>query len=151
MNPLGKLGNKIRYLTPDEQHYVINNIQPEGVDISELTNSIKNFKQNKLTLDFVHGLFDGDRGLSLSLSPAPKTKNNNKLALVSVTFTVVQDTHNLSLLEEVRAYFDGTGNIYEIKPNCSIFSVGSKSDLLSIVLPKMSEITKVLMVVISMI
>jgi len=58
MNPLGKLGNKIRYLTPDEQNYVINNVQPEGVDISKLTESIQNFKQNKLTLGFIQGLFE---------------------------------------------------------------------------------------------
>lgn len=60
LNPLGKLGNKIKYLTPDEQKYVINNIQPEGIDISKLTESIYNFKQNKLTLDFVHGLFESN-------------------------------------------------------------------------------------------
>lgn len=60
LNPLGKLGNKIRYLTPNEQHYVINNIQPEGIDTSKLTESIQNFKQNKLTLEFIHGLFESN-------------------------------------------------------------------------------------------
>ena len=60
MNPLGKLGNKIRYLKPEQQHYVINNIQPEGVNISKLTESIANFKSNPLTLDFLHGLFDSN-------------------------------------------------------------------------------------------
>jgi len=39
---------------------VINNIQPEGVDISKLTDSIDNFKANPLTLDFVHGLFESN-------------------------------------------------------------------------------------------
>jgi len=58
MNPLGKLGNKVRLLTPGEQKYVIDNVQPEGVDISALTESIENFKQNELTLDFMHGLFE---------------------------------------------------------------------------------------------
>jgi hypothetical protein len=57
LNPSDKLGNKIRYLNPEEQHYVINNIIPEGLDISKLTESIANFKSNPLTLDFVHGLF----------------------------------------------------------------------------------------------
>lgn len=56
MNPLEKLGNKIRYLKPEEQNYVINNIIPEGVDISKLNNSINNFSPNPLTLDFVLGL-----------------------------------------------------------------------------------------------
>jgi len=60
INPSDKLGNKIRYLNPEEQHYVINNIIPEGVNISKLTESIANFKLNPLTLDFVHGLFESN-------------------------------------------------------------------------------------------
>ena len=51
---------KIRYLNPEEQHYVINNIIPEGLDISKLTESIANFKPNPLTLDYVHGLFESN-------------------------------------------------------------------------------------------
>lgn len=43
MNPLGKLGNKVKYLTSEEQRHVIENIQPEGVDTSQLTESIQNF------------------------------------------------------------------------------------------------------------
>jgi hypothetical protein len=44
MNPLGKLGNKIKYLTPDEQKSCnLDNVQPEGVDISKLTDSIQEF------------------------------------------------------------------------------------------------------------
>nr|ATI20434.1 endonuclease [Juglanconis juglandina] len=58
MNPLEKLGNKIRYLKPEEQNYVINNIIPEGVDISKLNNSINNFSLNPLTLDFMKGLLE---------------------------------------------------------------------------------------------
>ncbi|KAG0122594.1 homing endonuclease, partial [Tuber indicum] len=60
INPTDKLGNKIRYLKPEEQHYVINNIQPEGIDISKLKESIVNFKPNPLTLYFVHGLLESD-------------------------------------------------------------------------------------------
>ena len=56
LNPMAKLGTKIRYLNPEQQYFVINNIQPEGVDISKLTESIANFKQNPLSLDFVKGL-----------------------------------------------------------------------------------------------
>ena len=58
INPSSRLGNKIRYLKPEQVYYVENNIQPEGVDISKLTESIDNFKSNPLTLDFVHGLFE---------------------------------------------------------------------------------------------
>jgi len=60
INPSDKLGNKIRHLNPDQIYYVKNNIQPEGVDISKLTDSIANFKANPLTLDFVHGLFESN-------------------------------------------------------------------------------------------
>lgn len=60
LNDRDKLGNKIRYLNPEEQNYVINNIIPEGVDISKLTESIANFKLNPLTLEFVHGLYESN-------------------------------------------------------------------------------------------
>jgi len=60
INPSDKLGNRIRHLRPNQIHHVKNNIQPEGVDISKLTESIANFKQNPLTLDFVHGLFESN-------------------------------------------------------------------------------------------
>lgn len=60
INPNNKLGNKIRYLNPEQQHYVINNIIPEGVDINKLTQSITNFKSNPLTLDYVYGLFESN-------------------------------------------------------------------------------------------
>jgi hypothetical protein len=56
LNPLGKMGTNIKYLKPEEQQYVINNIQPEGVDKSKLNESITNFKQNPLTVDFINGL-----------------------------------------------------------------------------------------------
>ena len=144
MNPLGKLGNKIRYLTPDEQNHVINNLQPEGVDISKLTESIQNFKQNKLTLDFMHGLFDGDGGLSVFFvkpsssvrSQATKGPGPSKLS-VGFSFTIVQDSHNISLLNEIKSYFNDIGGIYEINKNCSVYKAGSKSALISVILPKM--------------
>src|SRR3954447_17433377 len=110
MNPLGKLGNKIKYLTPDEQKYVIDNVQPEGVDISKLTESIQNFKQNKLTLEFIHGLFDGDGGLSVFFAKSTSSVRSQatggppKLS-IGFSFTVVQDSHNMSLLNEIKSYF----------------------------------------------
>lgn len=133
INPLGKLGSKIKYLTPEEQKYVIDNVQPEGVDISKLTESIQNFKQNKLTLDFIHGLFDGDGSLSVYFN-----SSTSKLS-VRFGFTIVQDSHNLELLNEIKSYFNDTGGIYVINKNCSIYKVGSKSDLISVILPKMTN------------
>lgn len=147
MNPLGKLGNKIRYLTSEEQKYVIDNVQPEGVDISKLTESIQNFKQNKLTLDFIHGLFDGDGSLSVYFVNASSSvcsqdqvflADCSKVPLyIGFSFTIVQDTHNLELLNEIKSYFNDVGGIYEISKNCNIYKLGSKSVLSSVVLPKM--------------
>jgi hypothetical protein len=157
MNPLGKLGNKIRHLTGEEQKYVINNVQPEGVDISKLTESIQNFKQSKLTLDFIHGLFDGDGNISVFFiskkssgsvsSQAPEGTDALQCELqngggetklsVGFSFTIVQDRHNISLLNEIKSYFNDKGGVYNISKECNIYKVGSKSDLMSVILPKM--------------
>jgi hypothetical protein len=156
MNPLGKLGNKIRHLTGEEQKYVINNVQPEGVDISKLTESIQNFKQSKLTLDFIHRLFDGDGNISVFFisklssdsvsSQAPEGTDALQCELqngggetklsVGFSFTVVQDRHHRSLLNEIKSYFNN-GGVYNISKKCNICKVGSKSDLMSVVLSKM--------------
>lgn len=137
MNPLGKLGNKIRYLKPEQQHYVINNIQPEGVNISKLTESIANFKSNPLTLDFLHGLFDGDGNLSAYIVSLTKDAQNFKLSM-RFAFTIVQDVHSLSLLDEIKSYFN-VGTVYKLSDNCSIYKVGSKSELITTLLPKMAN------------
>jgi hypothetical protein len=139
MNPLGKLGSNIRYLTKEEQKYVVENIQPEGVDISKLTESIESFKQNELTLDFIHGLFDGDGNITVSILKASSSKlvEKNRIS-VNMSYTIVQDVHNLSLLDELKRYFNNIGNIYKLSNNCSIYKVGSRSDLMSVIIPKMS-------------
>lgn len=161
LNPLGKLGNKIRYLTTQEQKYVINNVQPEGVDIRKLTESIKNFVKNKLTLEFIHGLFDGDGSLSVYFtsnkssssvcSPLQSPEENDgqlcelqegggrgdTKVSVRFSFTIVQDRHNLSLLNEIKSYFNEKGGIYYISKECNIYKLGSKSDFISVILPKL--------------
>lgn len=58
LNPSDRLGSKIRYLKPEQQYFVKNNIIPEGVDISKLTESIANFKLNPLSLDFARGCLE---------------------------------------------------------------------------------------------
>jgi hypothetical protein len=145
MNPLGKLGNKIRLLTPEEQKYVINNVQPEGIDISKLTESIKNFKQNELTLDFIHGLFDGDGGLSSYFVDSKSSIESSSPSKLSIGFsyTIVQDVHNISLLHEIKSYFNNKGGVYKINDNCSIYKSGSKPDLISVILPKMANIKSI--------
>ena len=149
MNKLGKLGNQIRYLKPEEQDYVINNLQPEGIDTSKLTNSIKNFKQNNLTLDFIKGCFDGDGSLSVYVKSlkqiavplgAPNASEGKEFKLsLGYTFTIVQDIHNLSLLQEIKSYFNNVGDIYEVNKVCNIYKTGSRSDLVSVILPTMAN------------
>jgi hypothetical protein len=56
---------------------------------------------------------------------------------VGFTFTIVQDRHNVSLLNEIKAYFNDKGGVYNIGKECNIYKVGSKSDLKSVILPKM--------------
>lgn len=138
MNPLGKLGNIVRYLKPEKQHYVINNIQPEGSDISKLTNSLKIFKLNNLTLDFMQGLFDGDGNLTAYIVSLKKDGLKFKLSM-RFAFTIIQDVHNISLLNEIKSYLNNTGTIYKLNDKCSIYKVGSKSELVSIVLPKLAN------------
>jgi hypothetical protein len=157
MNPLGKLGEKIRHLTKEEQKYVIDNVQPEGVDISKLTESIQNFKPNELTLDFIHGLFDGDGNLSVYFfTPGAKGPEDTQVSetedalqcelvnrqgktklSVGFSFTIVQDRHNVSLLNEIKSYFNDKGGVYSISKECNIYKAGSRSDLASVILPKM--------------
>lgn len=138
INPLGKMGNNIRYLTPYQQEHVLNNRQPEGIDISNLTNSIENFKQNKLTLGFIHGLFDGDGSLSLSLLKLENQKKNTNLITARCSFNIIQDIHNSSLLDELKEYFNNKGYIYKLGDNYSVYKSGSRSELLSNILPKLA-------------
>lgn len=133
INPLGKLGNNTRYLTLDQQKYVVEGKHPEGVNVSALDSMIKSFKCNPLNIDFLNGLIDGDGNISVSFV---KLKN---VIHTSFNFTIIQDIHNLQLLEEIRSYF-GVGHIYTLNKNCSIFKTGSVSDLGKIILPKLGII-----------
>jgi hypothetical protein len=61
-----------------------------------------------------------------------------KLSLsVGFSFTVVQDRHHISLLNEIKPYFNDEGGVYDISKKCNIYKVGSKSSLMSVILSKM--------------
>lgn len=117
LNPLGKMGNNIRYLNQKDQKLVINNIQPEGVDLTSLFEEIKAFKSNPLSLDFLNGLIDGDGSLSVYF-----TKRANNMIYPCLSFVIVQDIHNLSLLEEIKSYW-GLGNINRVSAHAAIYRV----------------------------
>ncbi len=132
MNPLGKLGDKIRYLSPSEQLYVKENKIPRSVSIDKLTELLKNTKRNKLTLDFIHGLFDGDGNITCYL-----TKDENQKLKIRVTFSFVQDIYNESLLVELQNYFNNNGHIYKISNKGVRYDIKSLTVLKKEVLPLM--------------
>ena len=133
LNPLGKIGNNVRYLNPVEQGYVINNIQPAGIDTSDLENNLKNFKSNPLSLGFIHGLFDGDGSLSVSL-----LKMKNTLVKARPGFVIVQDIHNISLLNEVKMFFYDVGAVYEMNDKYALYKASDVKDLMYTILPIIS-------------
>lgn len=133
LNPLGKIGNNVRYLNPVEQGYVINNIQPAGIDTSDLENNLKNFKSNPLSLGFIHGLFDGDGSLSVSL-----LKMKNTLVKARPSFVIVQDIHNISLLNEVKMFFYDVGAVYEMNDKYALYKASDVKDLMYTILPIIS-------------
>ena len=53
---------------------------------------------------------------------------------IDYTFTKVQDIHNLSLLQEIKSFFNNIGGIYKLSKIYSIYKRGSRSDLISKIL-----------------
>ena len=88
-------------------------------------------------------MFDGDGGLSVYFSKSPDCDSTQKSLpsklSVGFSFTIVQDVHNLSLLDAIKSYFNDKGGVYKINDNCSIYKSGSKPDLISVIFPKMSN------------
>lgn len=60
----------------------------------------------------------GDGSLSVSLSAS----TNENWIIAKATFTIVQDIYNLSLLQELKEYFNDKGAIRELKSKCSIYT-----------------------------
>ena len=139
MNPLGTLGKHVQYLTPEQQDCIKNNKHPAGIDTSQLTESLENFKQNPLTLGFIQGLFDGDGSLSLSLIDFKEAKAGDNIVSVKLNLVMTQDIHNVSLLEEVKEYFNNKGSVNKLNDTqASNYSSGNKSDLRTVILPMLA-------------
>lgn len=133
MNPLGKLGNKIRYLDKSDINLVLANKQPDGVDISKLESEIQNFKVKPINVEFIYGLIDGDGSISVYFK---KQDTSNRIRVL-LNFTIAQDTHNVSLLDEIKEFF-GTGYVYNLNKNYSIFNTGSIQSLAFHIFPKLN-------------
>lgn len=138
LNPLGKLGNSIRYLKPEHQKLILSNAHPKTVDISQLNRIVENFKLNPLTLQFIHGIFDGNGSLSVSLLNQQSEKTGMFKISARASFTLVQDIHNLSLLHEIKNYFKQEGNIYKLSDNCVRYNTSNTKSLMHIILPLFS-------------
>lgn len=139
MNPLGKIGNSVRYLDKEEQKFIENNIMTIPEMSKDLQENIDKFVSNSLTLEYLHGLIDGDGNITVYLVPHTNVDKDIKYS-IGCSFTIVQDIHNLSLLEEIKKYFNNVGSILNISNNCVLYKVSSKIDLLNTILPKLTNI-----------
>lgn len=128
MNPLSKKGNAIRYLNKDEENMILSNELFIKVKHDHLDKMLNSFKSNPLTIEFICGLIDGAGNISLYF------EDNKDILRPRFNFTLVQDSHNVPLLEEIQAFFN-IGSIYTLNINCSIYKTSSLIDLYHIILP----------------
>lgn len=129
----------MQYLTPEQQDCIKNNKHPAGIDTSQLTESLENFKQNPLTLGFIQGLFDGDGCITVSLTDLREGKAGKAIINLTVEVSIAQDTHNISLANEVRGYFKDIGYISDSdKSGYSKYRVHRKSDLRTVISPMLA-------------
>jgi hypothetical protein len=128
MNPLGKTGNVIRYLKKEEENMILSNKLFEEVKLNTLNYELNTFKHNPLNIEFLSGLIDGDGNISFYFE---STKEGIRPRF---NFTIVQDSYNRSLLEEVQSFFN-VGNINTLNKNCCIYKASSLKDLYNKILP----------------
>ena len=125
MNPFSKRKiNKneyLRYLNQNE----INFIKNEKIYIQKYNEIISTFKSNKLNVQFIKGLFQGDGCISINYSLKGK---------ISFNFSIVQDIHNYKVLEELKEFFN-CGNISKIYRNSAIFYVTKIDSLKNNIFP----------------
>lgn len=128
INPLVKNTTQLRHLDKNQQNVILNNelplninyqllidnYCPELVNIDNIINNVNIKTLNPITKDFINGLIDGDGSLSMSIK---LSSNKYKLYL---TFELIQDIFNESVLFEVKEYFDNIGIIKKHKSQRSV-------------------------------
>ena len=92
---------------PDyDYNLLINKYCPELLNIDIFDNNINIINSQSLNIDFIKGLFDGDGYLTIRLKKNINTFSN------TITFGIVQDIYNKSILEEIKNFFN-TGYVRE--------------------------------------
>lgn len=148
LNPLIKKSVQLRYLNNKEQDIIINGIIPEDINIKELQSkycsellnitdlndhsSIKN--SQPINKDFINGLIDGDGSLYIAIN-----KIKNKYISWQSTIQIIQDINNESLLNEIKLFFNDMGSIRKHKIEKSSSYYITKTDILNIVIPKLTN------------
>lgn len=134
MNPLNK---NLRYIKLNNSNLIndnnnLNNLNNLNLNLKTLDSNIIN--KESLTIDFINGLFDADGNIAIYFS---KYKLNK--IIIRLTYSIVQDIYNESLLYEIKNYFNNIGNIYKIGDKYSRYDVKSIKNIKDILLPKILE------------
>jgi hypothetical protein len=101
--------------------------------VSVTTKPSEGSPNQPLTLDFVSGLIDGDGSFNVSFQYKPHRR-------VRVNFTVVQETANKEVLNELKAYF-GCGKVYDLPSAASRYQVENIDLMLEKVVPILKDVT----------
>lgn len=91
------------------------------------------FNQKALNLDFVTGLIDGDGSFNVSFQYKPYRR-------VRVNFTVVQETANKEVLNELIVFF-GCGKVYDLSSAASRYQIENVDLMLENIAPILKEAT----------
>lgn len=147
LNPLIKKSTQLRYLNNQDKYNIINGIIPKDINIKELqykycielynNNFISEINNNTLITncqllnsDFINGLIDGNGNLYINI-------NNNTLNCI---LSIKQDINNISLLNDIKSYFNNIGNIHKSNYNNNdIYYHISNIDIINIVIPKLTN------------
>jgi len=125
MNPFTKRkiskNEYLRYLNSND----INLIKNENLYLQEYNKIIKSSKFDKIHINFIKGLFQGDGCISISYTLKGK---------ISFNFSIVQDIHNYKVLEELKEFFN-CGSIAKIRRNAAVYYVTNIQDLKNNIFP----------------
>src|SRR5688572_22266798 len=91
--------------------------------------------QSLLTPDYISGFVDGEGCFCVSIFPHPTVRYGARFQIAPV-FQVYQDRYNVEILEKIKDFL-GCGSIKSKGPNSNVmtFSVYSRRDLISVVIP----------------
>jgi hypothetical protein len=137
----------MRYLNKDQQNMILNddlpvdlNYQyyidkycPELKNIDNIINNVNIKCLNPINKDFINGLIDGDGSISMSI----KLTNNNEYKFY-LTFEIIQDIFNKSILYEIKEFFNNIGKIKNHKSQRSVsLFIYSTVEMKEIIIPKL--------------